>query len=289
MARPDHLLAYFGHHKSASTWIHNIVGNVCDETGMQCAYLANPEMFDGDLPAYVEGHDVDFLCYVNANQEHLAGLPEFRGFHMIRDPRDILASAYFSHLHSHKTAAWPALVEHRAKLMSVDKAEGLLLEMEFNADVFEDMRSWNYEQPNVLELKMEEFTVDPLNGFIDVFRFLGILDETHHGKKAQARFLMTSAANVISRHSKLPVGRSMASLPAERLLGIVHNNRFETKTGGRDAGKENVKSHYRKGMAGDWVNHFEPQHVKAFKQRYNDLLLRLGYESDPDWDAGLFD
>ncbi len=284
MSRPDHLLAYFGHHKCASTWIHNIVGNVCDETGLECSYLANDEMFDHDLPGYIEGHHVDFLCLVNANIEHVRKLPEFRGFHMVRDPRDILASAYFSHLHSHKTEAWPALVEHRAKLQEVSKEEGLFLEMDFNAPVFEDMWTWDYEQPNVMELKQEEFTKDPLNGFVDVFRFLGVLDETHHGNKARAKFLLASAANVLSRHHKLPIGKPLATLPAERLLGIVHNNRFETKTAGRTAGQEDVKSHYRKGQPGDWRNHFTPDHVAEFKKRHAELLVRLGYEQDADWE-----
>ena len=285
MSRPDHLMAYFGHHKCASTWIHNIVGNVCDETGMHCAYLANEEMFDHDLPGYVAKNDVGFLCYVNAKQGTVDQLPEFRGFHMIRDPRDILVSAYFSHLHSHKTEAWPALVEHRKRLQSVEKDEGLMLELDFNADVFEDMWTWNYEQPHVMELRQEEFTRDPLNGFVEVFRFLGMLDETHHGKKAAAKYLVTSAVNVLKSHGKLPVGKSLPTIPAERLLGIVHNNRFETKTKGREHGKEDVKSHYRKGKAGDWRNHFTDAHVKAFKDRHAELLVRLGYEDDHDWTA----
>jgi hypothetical protein len=283
MARPTHLLAYFGHHKCASTWIHNIVGNVCDEAGLQCSYLANPEMFDHDLAGFVEREGIDFLCYVNANIEQANTLPEFRGFHMVRDPRDILASAYFSHLKTHKTHAWPALVEHRKRLESVSKDEGLMLELDFNADVFEDMWTWDYEQPNVLELKQEIFTKDPLNGFVEVFRFLGILDEQHHGKKAQAKYLIASAANVLNRHGKLPMVRPMATLPAERLLGIVHNHRFETKTKGREAGKEDVNSHYRKGQAGDWANHFTDAHIAAFKERHNELLIRLGYETNPDW------
>ena len=117
-----------------------------------------------------------------------------------------------------------------------------------------------------------------------VFRFLGALDETHRGKKAQAKYLLTSSANVIRRHYKLPIGKPMATLPVERLLGIVHDHRFESQTAGRAAGDEDVKSHYRKGTAGDWRNHFTPEHVAAFKQRHNELLIRLGYETGSDWD-----
>lgn len=284
MPAPRQLLCYFGHHKCASTWVHNIVENVCDEAGWRSAYLANSEMFGGDLSAWLAAHPIEFLCLVNADWDHVQRLDgNYRGFHMVRDPRDILTSAYFSHLHSHKTGAWPALVEHRKRLAATDKNEGLMLELDFNADVFAEMARWNRDQPQVLELKMEEFTTDPLNSWLAVFRHLGIMDEGHKGKLEQIKASVRSALNVAHHHGRWPFGRTLESLPAERLLGIVHDNRFETKTGGRREGEEQVTSHYRKGVAGDWANHFTQAHVDAFKERYGDLLLLLGYESSLDW------
>src|SRR4030095_9784796 len=41
----------------------------------------------------------------------------------------------------------------------------------------------------------------------------------------------------------------------ERLRDIVHYNIFETATG-RKPGQEDVNAHLRKGIAGDWKNHF---------------------------------
>lgn len=35
---------------------------------------------------------------------------------------------------------------------------------------------------------------------------------------------------------------------------------------------------------GQWKAHFTMQHVKAFKSKYNSLLLDLGYENDEDWE-----
>jgi hypothetical protein len=284
MPAPRQLLCYFGHHKCASTWVHNIVETVCDEAGWRSAYLANNDMFDHDLPAWLGAHPTEFLSFVNADWEHVRKLDgNYRGFHMVRDPRDILASAYFSHLHSHKTEAWPALVEHRKRLAATDMHEGLMLELEFNADVFEQMATWDRNQSQVLELKMEEFTTDPLNGWVAVFRHLGIIDEEHKGKLEQIKSSVRSALNVAHHHGRWPLGKRLSQLPAGRLLSIVHENRFETKTGGRKEGQELVTSHYRKGVAGDWANHFSDAHVDAFKARYNDLLIQLGYEHSPDW------
>ena len=75
----------------------------------------------------------------------------------------------------------------------------------------------------------------------------------------------------------------MRTLPGERLLGIVYSERYEKLTAGRAKGAEDSKSHYRKGVGGDWVNHFTPALVDAFKERYGDLVVRLGYEADEDW------
>jgi hypothetical protein len=41
--------------------------------------------------------------------------------------------------------------------------------------------------------------------------------------------------------------------------------------------------HYRKGVAGDWRIHFTSVHIAAFKARYGDLLVKLGYEVDDHW------
>jgi restriction endonuclease Mrr len=69
----------------------------------------------------------------------------------------------------------------------------------------------------------------------------------------------------------------------ELVLGTVYAQRFETITKGRARGVENVMSHYRKGVAGDWINHFTRQHAEAFEASFGDLLTRLGYEEDSDW------
>jgi hypothetical protein len=57
----------------------------------------------------------------------------------------------------------------------------------------------------------------------------------------------------------------------------VYANRFEAKTKGRRAGTEDTASHYRKGVAGDWVNHFTPEVAAAFEERFGDLPQKLGY------------
>lgn len=283
MASNRTLLAFYGHHKCASTWIHSVLDAVATDAGWRSAYLATPAEFQGDLAAYVARERLDCVSYVNADIEQARRLPPHRGFHVVRDPRDAVVSAYFSHKGSHPTHAWPELLPYRERLQGVTKEAGLFLELEFSAQFLAQMQRWDYDQEHVLELKQEEFTRDPYKGFLSVFDFLGVLDTTHYHKARWPGYLLRALSNILNRKygvaPRLPFGR----VPGERLLGVVYDQRFEKYTGGRAHGKEDPKSHYRKGQGGDWVNHFTEEHVAAFKERFGDLAVQLGYEVDNDW------
>lgn len=275
------LFAYFGHHKCGSTWLCSIMHEICQRINLNYAYVHSPYMFHGRLNSFVQENQTEFLAYTNAKIRYIEELDHFQGFHVIRDPRDILISAYFSHLYSHPTDDWSALKEHRQQLQKVSKDEGLLLEMQFCRDVFTDLYTWNYTQPNVIEMKMEEFAYDPYESLIRAFSFLGLLDE-RYGVKV---FLCRAIRHKIYRTFKhfMPFHWNPGKISIHDLLAIVYRNRFSAKTGGRKQGEENVKSHYRKGTPGDWMNHFTPDHHEYFKKEYNDVLLKLGYETTPDW------
>jgi hypothetical protein len=257
------LLAYFGHHKAASRWIRFIVGEACEQLGLRWIYVHNPRQFDADLKRFVEEKQVDFLIHANSKLEHLTSLSDqVRGFHVIRDPRDVAVSAYFSHLHSHTTDDFPRLVEHREKLRKATKEEGLLLEFEFLGEQHQALSTWDYHMPNVLELRMEEVIQAPHESFERIFAFLGLLD---------------------GRPDSWPDGVSLPKLTASQVAEIVERNDFAHKSGGRQPGEEDVQSHYRKGVPGDWRNHFTDKHKDYVKKNLNGLLVKLGYEIDDRW------
>ena len=104
----------------------------------------------------------EVLALVNARREDLAVLPPFRGVHIVRDPRDVLVSAYFSHRNSHPTQDWPELVPHRQALRAANEADGLLLELDWRAQQFAEMAAWDYHDERILEWRMEELVRDPL-------------------------------------------------------------------------------------------------------------------------------
>jgi hypothetical protein len=309
--------AYFGHHKCASTWVWHLVAGVCREIGLR-HYLVVYDRTPGPHPPLkgfaaggrgeerrkgnferrrlrerVDEAGAEFVSCITADREQLEALAPRRGFHVIRDPRDIIVSGYFSHRNSRpadhpEPQAWalPHIAEHRERLRAVPKEEGLLLEMDFARATLLDLAQWDYDRPEILELRMEELAARPYEGFVRIFQHLELLpgEEPTAGRE----LLALSLRRTLNRLSARPPLRALRRpMPAtgEILLGAVYGNRFEAKTKGRPAGAEDTRSHYRKGVPGDWLNHFTPTHTEAFKERFGDLAVKLGYERDNDWGA----
>ncbi|MEO0975506.1 MAG: sulfotransferase domain-containing protein, partial [Pseudomonadota bacterium] len=85
-------------------------------------------------------------------------------------------------------------------------------------------------------------------------------------------------------HGTLATVLASLELPADGDLldDIVTKSSFEFRTG-RQRGEEAKGRFDRKGVAGDWVNHFSDEDKARFKAIAGDLLITLGYEKDDDW------
>ncbi len=73
-------------------------------------------------------------------------------------------------------------------------------------------------------------------------------------------------------------------LPADEhiIKDVLHRSSFKFLTG-RNEGEENRNRFIRKGVTGDWRNHFTAEDKKLFKDLAGDLLIKLGYEKDNNW------
>jgi hypothetical protein len=69
----------------------------------------------------------------------------------------------------------------------------------------------------------------------------------------------------------------------ERINEIVEANSFKRMSGGRDQGQDDGKQFVRKGVAGDWVNHFDDRLRAVYKDAIGDFLIEFGYEEGTDW------
>jgi hypothetical protein len=161
----------------------------------------------------------------------------------------------------------------------VEFDEGLALELERRTAEFEALANWNYRNPNVYETRYETLTVKPADEFGKILKFLGI-----PAYEAGAAPLTDRAKVAVNRGLRRVNmgGLRVAGIPREFLDGVIEKQAFQ-KLAGRSKGQEDQKSHYRKGVAGDWVNYLNGANKDQFKQRWGQLLVDLGYEKDLDW------
>jgi len=278
------IYGYFGHHKCASTWLGEIFNEVSLELGLRYKIVYREQNFNGDLRRYITENNIDFIAYVNADFSQVAKLENLVGIHAVRDPRDIIVSAYFSHLKTHSTQTWPELIAFREKLQQCDQETGLFHEIAFRKEQFDEMRSWkDFHGDNIMQVRFEDITLKTYQSGLSIVEFLGLLCQERYRFSNRFKFLFARVLRKIESKLGVPFPRILHALPAERILGIVWENEFEKKAGGRKVGKENKDSHYRKGIHGDWKNYLTRDHIALIKQQYNDVILQYGYEESPDW------
>jgi Sulfotransferase domain len=184
--------------------------------------------------------------YITREQFESVELPKHsHRFVVIRDLRDTLVSLYFSIKHSH-----PMLTdqnrERRAIVSDLGVEQGLLFVTEnLLAGVAQVQWSWFAAGEELIKYE----------------------DLLERDEEILARLLL--------RDCKLEIEPS-------RFHDVVRENRFEARSG-RKPGEEDLKSHERKGIAGDWRNHFTDKIARSFKDRFGSLLVATGYENGFRW------
>jgi hypothetical protein len=166
-------------------------------------------------------------------------------FIVLRDPRDILVSGYYSLKFSHVDI--PRISEQRKELESITQDDGMFRTMDNLVQPCVDI-ALSWAKSGAKWIRYEELLVDDVE-------------------------LLSKALLV---DCGLPIKK-------KTLEDAVLACRFEKFSGGRKPGQEDINSHFRKGVAGDWKNQLSP-HVKAvFKERFGEALQICGYEKNPDW------
>lgn len=65
--------------------------------------------------------------------------------------------------------------------------------------------------------------------------------------------------------------------------GEIAEKHSFARLAGRPAGQQNTSSFLRKGVVGDWKNHFSKDARERFNRYAGDALIKLGYESGGSW------
>ena len=179
--------------------------------------------------------------------EEFRNLPLFRpykAFFVMRDPRDLVVSYYFSMKKSHVPHPWVEV--QRKKLLELSKDEGLRVTIEtLNEEgVFQCMRSWArgvIGEPEVRIFRYEDLSRDHRIFLQELFSWLSL------------------------------------KMPADKFDQVVADTDYERLSGGRKRGEEDASSHLRKGIVGDWANHLDDSHLALLCSITDDIVTEVGY------------
>jgi hypothetical protein len=153
--------------------------------------------------------------------------------------------------------------------------------MEFNQVDIQRMAEWDYADPDFKNVKLEEFMENPGGTMLSCLDYLGYLDNDKAHSDLQ--YYSSAYVNRISKKVGAPLRITQSTLSTEQATSLYENQKYTKMSKGRKPGEEKKDSHFRKGVAGDWKNHFKPEHKEKFLDLYGDVLLRLGYEKSNDW------
>lgn len=246
--------------KSASQWIRQILADprISKITNFKIHVPGKDFILSAkDRESLWEGFPVNTIVsplYIRYDDFLKMPRPEsYKAFWVMRDPRDLVVSRYFSMKYSHKILN-PQQERERKFLNEAGMEEGINYFIDAvesrHAPLYSSLTSWlkSSDNPDVIICRYEDLTGEgQRQWFKKIFEHCGL------------------------------------EISDEKLSGLLETYRFEKLSRGRKQGVEDSASHYRKGIAGDWKNHFTPMNKERFKKVAGRLLVDLGYEKDNNW------
>lgn len=228
--------------KTASQWINAMFSDpiVYRHSGL-LPYV--PRYYSWRHPAPFPTGRATLSLFVSRKRFETIPKPErYRAFFVMRDPRDIVVSSYFSTRNTH--APMGDIPEQRKVLQEVPRKEGLLYlieQLNKKGKTFGCLRSW---------------AEAPADETVRLVRYEDLTGE--HQAEEIDRLL---------RHCGI-------ELPPAELEELLSRYSFTNMRGG---GPTTTGAHYRKGAAGDWENHFDDDIHDAFVKATGNLVELLGY------------
>ena len=237
-----------GSPKSGTTWMLKMIASLpgYEDIGN---YYGDLQKYHTTQPGHVvHGHD--------AYTPELKNILLDEGIKvilMVRDPRDQLVSRMF-HVKRSTNHVW----NERMKALDNDEALMLCIEGREKLPGTHDMialaQTWLNGNAEALVVRYEELLADSVPHFSAVLDYLGIRNS----------LWLVYVIVERNRFARLSMGKRIWQ-------------------GQRKPGEEDTKSHFRKGIVGDWRNYLKPQHIERFKELCGQQLIDLGYEQDLDW------
>ncbi|WFE39361.1 sulfotransferase domain-containing protein [Micromonospora sp. WMMD998] len=236
--------------KTGSQWIKALFSDPA--VYRHCGLLPyDPRFYPGGATAPVPAGRTGLAIFLSHKRfEAVPKAGTYRAFFVIRDPRDVVVSSYFSLRNSH--APMGDIPQARQALQELPKKDGMLYVIDRLRDKkqFGQMRSWAQARP------------------AETFRLFRYEDLTGERQADEVDRLL--------RHCGI-------TLPPAELESLLARYSFTKMK--KDKETPGRISHYRKGAAGDWRNHFDDEIYAAYTAAAGDLAEVLGY-SARDGSAG---
>jgi hypothetical protein len=242
---PQKVLFIAGLPKSGTTWLERMVASYpgFHEVTIPTAYryeLATGGTHDYELPERMFSWFRDMLVVTKMHvhgSPHNVELIRAAGVRCVVLYRD-LRDVALSHVFYVRQTPW-----HPEYRLYSDRSthEGLSLFAERTLSPFvEWIRSWHENAGDIgLFVRYEDLLSDPV-----------------------------AVMSRVSAHYELD-----ASI--ETVSAVVARHSFEAMSGGRSRGQQDDGSFFRKGVSGDWRNHFTPGLTRVFNDRMGDSGLRI--------------
>lgn len=272
------LRIFFGQHKCASQWTTLLIERMCNELGWRCLSAYGTLIREhGGLKALIEHEKPDFLIIPESNVELLKEIEQsFRGLHIIRDPRDIIVSGYFSHMKSHPLSPQGVTLAHREKLQTLPKEDGIDLEITTLGRIpLRNLYEWDYSNPSIREIEFKQITDAPFQEFTKILEFMELLE-----KKNDLLFNVQCFYNRVVKKLGLDALRLRSEkYSAHQLCKSLEQLSFANLKKGRLKRLGQKAAHYRKGKTGDWKDHLTPRQEDEITRIFPGIFDKLGYET----------
>ena len=234
-------------HKCGSQWVRDILTSpeIHSVSGLIHASTA-PRLDQGLMPDEENGYLYSPVYDLNALEWRGIRKNVGKGIVVLRDPRDVIVSLLYSHLYSH--ASSPRVDFYRRQLFDLpDLGSRLKLLFRDNFYKIRFFLSWsNYTSNDVYVVRYEDLIQNQQEVFGNIFEWLGW------------------------------------SLPLETVIAVIERHSFKRRSG-RSPGETDLVSHFRRGLAGDWKNHFTRDLGELWEGLYPGFLAKVGYETRDDW------
>lgn len=233
--------------KTGSQWINAVLKDPVvrrrSGLGVYPGHRYEWDEFHSSFPRYLFVPNL-YISY--GSYEEIRKPPNYKAVYVLRDPRDIVVSWYYSMRYSHRLMG--KVTRHRKVLETKNKSEGLAYCIKALALKMTFMRTWLYHKDDdrILFVRFEELTDNPVTEFMKIFEHCCIDIDEEELSKLLGRYTKDKMRDRDQRRSRL-TKRSIASV-----------------------------DHYRE-EGSNWQSEFEERHLELFDRVNGNLLTLAGY------------